>query len=89
MKYIILFISAMSFAASSNAADINNGNLLHAEKCTACHDSALYTRENRRVQTLPNLGAQVRFCKDNLGITWCDDEVEDGVGYLNKNYYHY
>ncbi len=89
MKFIILFISAMSFATSSYAADINNGSELHAENCTACHDSALYTRENRRVQTLPNLGTQVRFCKDNLGITWFDDEVDDVVGFLNKNYYHF
>ena len=89
MKLIILFISAISFTASLNAADIDNGNELHADKCTACHDSSLYIRENKRVQTLPKLGAQVRFCKDNLGIAWFDDEVEDVVGFLNKNYYHF
>ena len=89
MKFLILFVSAISFAASANAADISNGSELHAENCTACHDSSLYTRENRRVQTLPRLGTQVRFCKDNLGITWFDDEVDDVVGFLNENYYHF
>jgi hypothetical protein len=79
----------MSFSALANAADIANGGALHAEKCTACHDSAIYTRENRFVQTLPKLGTQVRFCKDNLGISWFDDEVDDVVEFLNKKYYHY
>jgi hypothetical protein len=89
MRILILFISAISFTALSSAADIENGGELHAENCTACHDSAMYTRENRFVQSLANLGTQVRFCKDNLGITWFDDEVDDVVGFLNQNYYHY
>jgi hypothetical protein len=89
MKVLILFISAMGFTALSNAADINNGSELHAENCTACHGSAIYTRESRFVQNLANLGTQVRFCKDNLGIAWFDDEVDDVVEFLNKNYYHY
>jgi len=89
MKFLILLVSIIIVTASANAADIDNGSELHADKCTACHDSSLYIRENIRVQTLPRRGSQVRFCKDNLGITWFDDEVEDVVGYLNKNYYHF
>ncbi|MFA9419900.1 MAG: cytochrome c [Gammaproteobacteria bacterium] len=89
MKSLILFVSTIVITASAHTADIDNGSELHAEKCTVCHDSSLYIRENRKVQTLPRLGTQVRFCKDNLGITWFDDEVDDVVGYLNKNYYHF
>jgi len=89
MRIFILIIFATGFSTSSHAADIDNGNQLHTDSCTACHDSDLYTRENRRVQTLPRLGSQVRFCKDNLGITWFDDEVDDVIEFLNKNYYHF
>ena len=89
MKFLILFVLAISFTTSAHTADIDNGSELHADKCTACHDSSLYIRENRRVQTLPRLGTQVRFCKDNLGISWFDDEVDDVVGFLNENYYHF
>jgi len=89
MRVLILFIAAMSFTALSRAAEVENGGELHAESCIACHDSAMYTRENRRVQNLPGLGTQVRFCKDNLGITWFDDEVDDVVDYLNQSYYHF
>ena len=89
MKFLIPILLAVIYVPSSSAADTANGGELHAENCTACHDSAMYTRDNRRVQSLVNLGTQVRFCKDNLGITWFDDEVDDVVAYLNESYYHY
>jgi len=89
MKYLIPLILAAIYIPSSSAADTANGGELHAGNCIACHDSALYTRDNRRVQSLAGLGTQVRFCKDNLGLTWFDDEVDDVIAYLNENYYHY
>ena len=89
MKIFTLLILAITFAASSSAADIDNGDELHSESCTRCHDSAIYTREDRKVQSLAKLGTQVRFCKDNLGVTWFDDEVDDVIGFLNNKYYHF
>ena len=71
------------------AADIENGDDLHFANCTGCHDESVYTRDNRNVRSLERLGKQVRFCKDTLGLTWFDDEVEDVVEYLNKTYYHF
>ncbi len=89
MRNIILFLVATGFTASAIAVDIKNGDTLHADNCTRCHDTSVYTRANKRVKTLPKLGTQVRMCKDNLGITWFDDEVEDVTGFLNTNYYHF
>ncbi|MDH3634546.1 MAG: cytochrome c [Gammaproteobacteria bacterium] len=74
---------------SLQAADIDNGDDLHFSNCTGCHDPSVYTRDNRRVRDLAQLGTQVRFCKDTLELTWFDDEVEDVVGYLNQTYYHF
>lgn len=71
------------------AADIENGNDLHFEHCTGCHDSSVYTREDRKVRDLAQLGRQVRFCKDTIGVTWFDDEVADVIEYLNATYYHF
>jgi len=89
MRIFCGLIFAMAFTASSNAADIDSGGELHSESCTRCHDSAIYTREDRKVQSLAKLGTQVRFCKDNLGVTWFDDEVGDVIGFLNNKYYHF
>jgi hypothetical protein len=88
MKYFSLFLLGTLTTAPAFAAT-ENGETLHQENCVRCHDSSVYTRENRRVQSLPRLGSQVRFCKDNLQITWFDDEVDDVVNFLNKTYYHF
>lgn len=53
MKTFSLLICAITFSTSSSAADIGNGSELHLESCTRCHDSAIYTRADRKVQNLP------------------------------------
>lgn len=89
MKLFYAITVFVLYQGSSQAADIDNGDDLHFTNCTGCHDESVYTRENRRVSSLPRLGTQVRFCKDSLGLTWFDDEVEDVIEYLNKTYYHF
>lgn len=98
MKTLTLLITLLLTGLSSNAAlasgqerapDLANGEKLVNQNCTRCHDDSVYTRPNRRVKTLPGLGKQVRFCKDTIGITWFDDEVNDVVYFLNDKYYHF
>ncbi len=89
MKNLMTLFLLAGFCTSVNASDIKTGDKLHSDNCTKCHDSSVYTRLNKRVKTLPKLGTQVRMCQNNLGISWFDDEVENVIGYLNKNYYHF
>ena len=88
---LLLGLATGSARASGQerAPDLANGEKLVTENCSRCHDGSVYTRPNRRVKTLPGLGKQVRFCKDNLGITWFDDEVNDVIYFLNDRYYHF
>jgi hypothetical protein len=80
---------ALLTATPAGAGDIENGRALHQESCTGCHDASVYVRENRRVTDLAGLGKQVRFCKNTIGISWFDDEVDDVIDYLNHEYYHF
>ena len=89
MKIIFAAILFLSLGTSARAADIENGDDLHFESCTGCHDSAVYTRENRNVKYLAHLGKQVRFCQNAVGATWFDDEVDDVIEYLNRTFYHF
>lgn len=93
MKIIPAIIPAillvLFLGSPARAADIENGNDLHFEHCTGCHDSSVYTREDRKVGDLARLGQQVRFCRDTIGVTWFDDEVDDVIAYLNATYYHF
>lgn len=89
MKIKFLIILSLLIPGISWSADFDNGQELHEENCLKCHDSSAYTRSPRRVNDLQQLGVQVRACKDNLGITWFDDEVDDVILYLNQKYYHF
>lgn len=72
-----------------HAANAKNGQKLHDSNCMRCHDSAVYTRENRRVQSLPALGKQVRRCELTLDLRWFDKDRDDVTHYLNDTYYHF
>lgn len=89
MRFISLLAGALCCVVAAQAADIENGDDLHFEHCTGCHDSEVYTRDDRKVRDLAQLGKQVRFCKNTLGVTWFDDEVDDVIAYLNASYYHF
>jgi mono/diheme cytochrome c family protein len=77
-------------------ADAENGMKLHDGNCISCHASRygndgteIYTRPNHRMKDLAGLKKQVNFCKNNLGLTWFDDEVDDVTEYLNKTFYQF
>jgi hypothetical protein len=89
MKLVKVIFLTLCCIGAARAGNIENGDDLHFEHCTGCHDSSVYTRENRNVRDLTRLGQQVRFCKDTIGLTWFEDEVQDVVEYLNATYYHF
>ncbi len=89
MKIYAALLFLTVFVISAEAADIENGDDLHFENCTGCHQENIYTRENRNVRSMERLGLQVRFCKDSLELSWFDEDVDDVVEFLKQNYYHF
>lgn len=89
MKNYIVAILALVFVMPAAAADIENGDDLHFENCTGCHQENIYTRDDRNVRTMERLGLQVRFCKNSLELAWFDEDVDDVVEFLNQTYYHF
>lgn len=85
----LIAISFMLMLANNVQANPDAGEKLHEDNCTGCHSSDVYTRSNTRVQSLPALGKQVRFCKNNLGLSWFNEDVNHVVGFLNKSYYKF
>ena len=88
MKRILMLLITV-LPTTTLAADIENCEDLHFEYCTGCHGSEVYTREDRKMRDLAQLGKQVRFCQNAVGATWFDDEVDDVIEYLNANHYHF
>jgi cytochrome c2 len=84
---VALLVAAM--AQTATAADAVHGENLVMEHCTGCHDDSVYTRKERRVTTLDGLQNQVRRCELQLGLKWFEEDINDVVTYLNRQYYRF
>lgn len=68
---------------------LHPGKALHDANCISCHDSRVYTRDDRKVSDFPKLQAQVRRCDANLGTQLFDEELAQVTDFLNSTYYHF
>lgn len=99
MKHVFRFAALpLLFAmfAPAHAADIKKGEQLVNTQCVSCHaarfgsnGSEIYTRPDHRVTSLTGLQKQVIRCRDNLKLTWFDEDVDDVVAFLNARYYKF
>jgi mono/diheme cytochrome c family protein len=83
-------------SGTAMAADIARGKSLHDDNCVECHvsiqggdGSGIYTRPDRRIDSLPALRSQVKRCKNSMGVSWPEDQIDDVVAYLNSMYYKF
>ena len=93
LSLAVLFTVLFSTAIAS---DVNRGKSLHDDNCIECHvsiqggdGSGIYTREDRRIDSLPALRSQVNRCKNSMGVSWPEDQIDDVVAYLNSMYYKF
>lgn len=100
MKNVIrlaaLPLALLLLIPAAQAADVKKGEQLINNHCISCHaasfgnnGSDIYTRPDRRVTSLAGLKKQVIRCRDNLKLTWFDEDVEDVVAFLNTRYYKF
>lgn len=95
----LCFISLLLLATASQAApfaegDPSIGKTMVEANCISCHaakyggdGSAIYTREDRKVNSASALITQIRNCNTMLGLKWFEDEELHVASYLNKTYY--
>jgi hypothetical protein len=81
-------ILILAAASGVQAGDFDAQSYL-AEKCSRCHDTGVYTRPNRRVQSLEGLHSQVRRCDSMLETRLFEDDLNALVEHLNQRYYHF
>lgn len=84
-----LCTAALVLSAATAAADIQRGKALHDENCMKCHGTEVYTRENRRINSLAALRSQVTRCEMSQELRWSDEQAEDVVQYLNETFYKF
>lgn len=89
--FFILLGAAISTAAVSKEDPVlQTGNKLHDEKCMNCHDTSVYSRQDRRVKTLQALSNQVTNCmKGPAKADWTVSETNSVIEYLNHKFYKF
>jgi hypothetical protein len=71
------------------AQDQGDAQSLYDQHCVACHGAEVYTREDRKVTSLPGLERQVQRCETALGLRWFDEDISEMTRFLNERYYHF
>lgn len=70
--------------------DADNGKILFDKAdCQKCHSNDIFTKEDRKVTSLTELKDKVNVCDSQLSVNWFDDEVDDVVSYLNRDFYKF
>lgn len=92
----LLMLAGIAQAEPLAEGDAKIGKAMVEENCIACHaqkyggdGSAIYTRENRKVNSTSELIAQIRNCNTMLGLKWFEDEELHVARYLNQTYYKF
>lgn len=78
-------------AAESAGSDPDSvdASALYQQNCTNCHGPEIYTRADRRIESLEALHTQVRMCDQNLELRWFDDQIDAVADLLNRKYYNF
>ncbi|KPK37875.1 MAG: hypothetical protein AMJ69_10065 [Gammaproteobacteria bacterium SG8_47] len=80
----------------ASASDVARGKELHDANCIRCHasmfggdGSGIYTRTDRRVESMTGLRQQIERCKNSLGVSWPAEDIDSVIAYLNTNFYKF
>ena len=85
---LTLVFSATGFSAQAQTP--HAGKNIHNEKCMSCHQSDIYTREDRKVKTMHALSNQVDNCmKGAAKAEWSSKQTSDVIDYLNSKFYKF
>lgn len=83
----VLTLSLLTLALPA-AAEFDAASY-HEQYCMRCHDTGVYTRPDRRINSLPALEAQVARCDANLATKLFPDDLELLTEHLNSRYYKF
>jgi mono/diheme cytochrome c family protein len=88
MKFrTIAFAVLVAAAIDVRAQEPPRGQILHDTYCVFCHDSRVYTREDRLARDYREIRAQVRRWQQNIGLKWDDADIERVSDYIASKFY--
>ena len=85
----LLIMLMPSAYAASLPGDSADGKRLHDANCMGCHDTSVFTRKDRLVQSLDALKKQLASCSHMAKKEFSASETQDLLKYLNDQFYHF
>lgn len=90
----ILFVALLGLLMPTDHAaalpgDIAHGKRLHEANCMACHDTNVYTRNDRVVRSLDALKEQLVNCSHMARAEFSKSDTQDLLKYLNDDFYQF
>ena len=90
----ILFVSLLILLMPTSAyaelpGDSADGKRLHDANCMGCHDTGIYTRKDRLVQSLDALKKRLGDCSHMAKKEFSAIETQNIIKYLNDQFYQF
>lgn len=76
-------------ATAVTASDDFTPAAYHDANCLRCHDTGVYTRQDRRVRSYQALESQVARCDANLGLGLFPDDLAVLTEHVNDSFYRF
>ena len=89
VSLVSVLLSSALLAQPALTADSVQGKTLHDANCTKCHNTSVYTRPNRTINSLAALNERLVMCTHAAQVTLTDDEQKSIVQYLNEQFYKF
>lgn len=85
----LLMLMMTSAHAASSPGDNANGKRLLDAHCMECHQTDIFTRKDRKIQSLEALKEQLADCTQMAEQEFSASEMHDLLGYLNDEFYRF
>ena len=86
---IVLNLAGAESYASALPGDSTEGKRLHDANCMGCHDTGIYTRKDRLVQSLDALKKRLGDCSHMANREFSATETQNLIKYLNDQFYQF
>jgi len=86
MKHIVVTLIFV-LAGAGVATAQTPAQTMHDTYCMVCHDTTVYTRENRTATDYESLRAEVNRWQSNVSLNWSDAELNTVTTWLAERYY--
>lgn len=87
LRPILAFVALVFITIDAHSQDLQRGKMLHDAHCVSCHDSRIYTRQNRVAKDEARLRAEVDRWRKAVSLEWSAEDINAVTAFLGSRYY--